>query len=270
MRVPDDVLNCVAFLGGGDEGPGGLLRMIPRGTGFFLSMDTSPPSDREHVYFVTARHVAIRLNEAPQRMIRVNTTSGGSYRVPIPGHIDWVFHDDTSVDIALVKWTPDPKLVQHTTVPTRLLLNQSIIDMESIGPGDDVFIVRLFSKLAGTTRNLPIVRTGTVAMMPGETVPTGLGLQDCYLIEARSLGGISGSPAFVRKGNNFYLMGLMHGHWDIPAGATNDTEVEEVERVNMGIAIVTPASKIMDIIMSEKLVRQRREMDDSRAIQRGS
>ena len=61
-----------------------------------------------------------------------------------------------------------------------------------------------------------------IAMIPDEPVTTSLGDIKAYLVEARSIGGLSGSPAFVRETGaegtgSFYLLGLMHGHWGVPA-----------------------------------------------------
>lgn len=62
-------------------------------------------------------------------------------------------------------------------------------------------------------------------MLPDEKVETKFfGDIDAYLIESRSLGGVSGSPVFFCKpqqtnkgltpGIKVYLGGLIHGHWD--------------------------------------------------------
>ena len=48
--------------------------------------------------------------------------------------------------------------------------------------------------------NLPIVRLGAIAAMPGEYIKTDWGCLRAYLIEARSIGGLSGSPVFIRVG----------------------------------------------------------------------
>ena len=68
-------------------------------------------------------------------------------------------------------------------------------------------------------------------MIPGEKIPFYNGLIEAYLIESRSIGGLSGSPVFVRptitmQGQNekgelmmlsgvgrFYLFGSVIGHW---------------------------------------------------------
>lgn len=54
-------------------------------------------------------------------------------------------------------------------------------------------------------------------MIPSELIHTDkLGDIEVYLIEARSIGGVSGSPVFVResfpRAGKHYLLGLMHGH----------------------------------------------------------
>ena len=112
---------------------------------------------------------------------------------------------------------------------------------------------------------------GNIAMMPNEPVPTKIGLIDAYLIEARSIGGLSGSPAFVRETivgiGNFHLMGLMHGHWDLPVDMVNDEastpdEPDVSQAVNMGIAIVVPAKKIMEVLNRNELVEMRAKGDE--------
>jgi hypothetical protein len=99
------------------------------------------------------------------------------------------------------------------------------------------------------------------------------------LIEARSIGGLSGSPVFVRETINLktgddeflsglgpiYLLGVIHGHWDIPPDAKNDIRVvDETGSVNMGVAIVTPASKLLDVINQDELMEARRQAAEDR------
>jgi hypothetical protein len=53
----------------------------------------------------------------------------------------------------------------------------------------------------GRQRNIPIVRIGNVASMPHEPVATkNRGAIEAYLVEARSVGGLSGSPVLVQLG----------------------------------------------------------------------
>jgi hypothetical protein len=50
----------------------------------------------------------------------------------------------------------------------------------------------------------------------------------------------------------------MHGHWDLPIGVGT----EEAEAVNMGIAIVVPAQKILEVLYHPELVAMREERDN--------
>jgi hypothetical protein len=149
-----------------------------------------------------------------------------------------------------------------------------------IGIGDEVFSTGLFGPVDGTKRNIPIVRHGNISMMPGEQIQTELGYADLYLVEARSLPGISGSPVFVRPTLDFkikhktgfpadvfaagvgvILLGLMHGHWDVRESEMNEAFFQQDRKrgVNMGIGMVVPAIKILETINQEELTAMRRE-----------
>jgi hypothetical protein len=101
---------------------------------------------------------------------------------------------------------------------------------------------------------------------------------EVYLAEGRSIGGLSGSPVFVRPttrivglGNEqgpqavfgmggFRFLGLMRGHWDFPLGV----QVGQAEAVNMGISIVVPAKKILETLYHPELVALRDKQDELR------
>jgi len=269
MRVPDEVRQCVAYLGLPDTAEDGRDAMLPKGTAFFVSVPSESVKDVEYIYVVTAKHVARALKHQ-QFLLRVNNTNGTATFVR-SGDVRWWFHPtDESADVAVLRWAP-PQFVQHKRVSVSMFLTDEIIRNKGIGTGDEVFITGLFVHLAGSARNLPIVRMGNIAMMPDEPVPTRMGLIDAYLIEARSIGGLSGSPAFVRETvpagiGGFYLLGLMHGHWDIPPeardGQVPQGDEEAQGKVNMGIAVVVPASKILEVLNQPSLVEIRKTRDE--------
>ena len=58
-------------------------------------------------------------------------------------------------------------------------------------------MIGLYTSQYGSVRNIPIARTGNVAAIPDEPVWTGRGFAAGYLVEARSIAGLSGSPAFL-------------------------------------------------------------------------
>jgi hypothetical protein len=96
---------------------------------------------------------------------------------------------------------------------------------------------------------------------------------EAYLAEGRSIGGLSGSPVFVRntvktpvEGINGvsqlyglgdgHLLGLTHGHWDLPVSFS---AAEQAEAVNMGVSIIVPARKILEVLYHPELTAMRKE-----------
>ncbi len=161
-----------------------------------------------------------------------------------------------------------------------MIATEDVIRDRDIGVGDDAFLTGLFSNHYGRDRNIPIVRVGSIAAMPGEKVEVDFFgtavLIDAYLLEARSIGGLSGSPVFVvtsgfrgggviHAGPQFYLLGLMRGHWDVRLSAADAviTDEQRREAVNMGIAVVVPASKILDLTNQPRFVEQRQAAEAS-------
>ncbi len=233
-----------------------------------------------HIYLVTAKHVAAQV-QGREFVVRMNSKDQ-EQAIWVRGRCTdrFYFHPtDPSVDAAVIPYAPSREKFDYEAIPTTMFLTDEIVRSGSVGPGDEVFLTGLFVHFFGSKKNVPIVRHGNVAMLPTEKVSTKIGETDAYLIEARSIGGLSGSPAFVRKtvniktseegegeiisapsGRGIYLMGLMHGHWDIPSEEKNDMRATDEEgKVNMGIAIVVPATKILEVINQEELMQSRRE-----------
>jgi hypothetical protein len=235
------------------------------GTAFFVLIPSSIAGSG-FIYLVTARHVAEKLSN--NLFIKMNKKDGQSLLVQ-GKEAKWFTHPtDGSVDVAVLPWAPSLEEFDYKYIHADMLLSDKIIQTEGIGVGDEVFITGLFAHVRGSNRNLPIVRIGNIAMMPDEVVPTELGNIEAYLVEARSIGGLSGSPAFVRKTvpvgiGGFYLLGLMHGHWEIPTRNKNDLLMNDdlSGKVNMGIAIVVPAKKILEVLYHPDLVKMRAQFE---------
>jgi hypothetical protein len=260
MRVPDEIRDCVVFIGVVDPAtqfsPGATIFMQPIGTAFIVSLLVDQATNATICYLVTARHVAIAAPEL-LKVMRFNRKDGTAGIIPL-GHDRWFFHDDPTVDIAVIPINMTPDMFAKSISVNDFGTNTKLAE-KRIGVGDEVFIAGLFSQFVGSKANIPIVRMGNIAMMPEEQVPTSIGNIDAFLIEARSIGGISGSPAFVRETRaggfgvgDFLLLGVMHGHWDLPAELKNDLALNR-SAVNVGIAIVVPSQKILDILDREPL-----------------
>jgi hypothetical protein len=236
------------------------------GTAFFVSIPSSIEGT-SYIFLVTAKHVAEKLGNS-HFFIRINKKDGSSLTFEAEG-AKWLTHPtDGSVDVAVLPWAPSLEEFDYKAVHVNMFLSNEIVQKEGIGVGDEVFITGLFAHVSGSNRNLPIVRMGNIAMMPDEVIPTEFGELEAYLVEARSIGGLSGSPAFVRKTvplgiGGFYLLGLMRGHWEIPAQSKNDLLMNDdlLGTVNMGIAIVVPAKKILEVLNHPELVKMREQKD---------
>lgn len=263
MIVPDRVRKCVVFIG--YQMADGQQRLA--GSGFFIGKDTDTDQATD-VFLVTARHVidGIRKLGIQDIFVRGNTTSGDTAWARCEG-TDWRFHPtEQNVDIALLR-TSVPGGWDHLVIPISMCATAEVMKNNEVGLGDEVFITGLFRHHHGHQRNIPIVRVGNLAALTEERVVTkAYGAIDAYLIEARSIGGLSGSPVFLNlgvvrfinggvkhatTGPIQFLLGLIHGHFD-----AQDSSIDEVAedardslsgaKVNTGIAIVTPITKVIE------------------------
>lgn len=275
VRLNDDFRKGVAFIGFGDA-----EEFSAKGTGFFVGHDG-------YLHFVTAKHIAIGIGDNPFH-IRLNTKTGNSQTI----HIDpinqfrWFFHDDETVDVAVfpVRLNIDPFEIGH--FQSENFATDAQIEKEHIGAGDRIYTIGLFRLMVDSKRNLPIVHSGSIAMVPHEEkVPvrdwddeTRLGrkLIEAFLVEQQSLQGLSGSPVLVQPHldlNNLtttsgeiknvratqrdvMLLGVWQGSWE----ATPD-EVLAAEtvglRVALGVGVVVPSQKVLEILESDPLKRLR-------------
>lgn len=284
MIVPKVFQRNVVFIGIMQEG-----EFIPKATAFIVQWT-------EHqfywTYVVTAEHVISGLLEKKWDIwIRFNLTNGTAGEMRVDSKY-WKFYpDELGVsDVAVLPLSTDPvplketnELVKFDIAPIPLngdhamSATRTIIEDKHIGTGDEINIVGLFRSHYGKMRNVPIVRTGNIAQLDGDPVFTKFkGFIDGYLIEARSIGGLSGSPVYVNMpplrfleggiseqtiGIRFYLLGLIHGHFDI-ADLTADTVAEDggtASSINAGIGIVVPVEKIIETIQQADLAQQRLE-----------
>jgi len=267
VRVSDEILKCVGFVSKGEN------IFDYRGTAFIVSV----PHDENTgcLHLVTAKHVALAI-PAGEACIAVNAKDGLP-RWMKQGDTPWFFHPtDPSVDVAVL---PMASGMIHAydarDVSVQMFATKEVIAEEKIGLGDELVNVGLFRPFSGSSGLLePIVRTGNVAMMPKSRIPSDMfGSLEGYLAEGRSIGGLSGSPVFVRSTVNMdvqnylgepakmsglgpmRLLGLIHGHWDAPG----DFEKEVQKPVNMGVSIIVPADKILEVLYSPELCAVRDE-----------
>lgn len=264
MIVPPEIRKCVVYLGRRDAK--GISHLA--GTAFILCKFVR--RETAYLYLVTAAHVIKQLRLAPSMFVRLNLRDKGTKEIEIKAD-DWIFHEsDSTVDVAILRMPGDLlDGCDHLAFPLYQLADKSKRLM--IEPGLEVFLTGLFVRHQGRERNIPIVRVGTIAANPEEKVKTRLGEMDAYLVEVRSTGGLSGSPVYVeikglKSGDGkiipldpslLQLLGVVHGHWDEELAAIDSIPSEDLpmlKRINMGIAIVSPAEKIFEVLMQSKII----------------
>jgi hypothetical protein len=289
MRVPSEFLDSVGYVCV-RRMIDGVERFDIGGTGFFVTVSSEAyPNERQYLYFVTAKHSVERAsNIGSPLFVRVNTKDGRVIYVEIKRR--WVFEPtNPGVDLAVVPFGREGEgaiPLDFQPIPeTSFAYGPAIVNL-NIGVGDDLVIVGLFTQRHGIRQNYPIIRAGIIAAMPEENLVDDSGEPyQAYLIEARSIGGLSGSPVIiilddilrrpVRLGTPpsfhpiYMLLGVVRGHWDMKKnGERSDFVDDELEQVNMGIAIVTPIQCLQYILHGEELVHMRNKLDEEFAEQR--
>lgn len=304
VRVPDQVLKTAVFLG--VDGPRGREY---GGTGYIVSVDYGPGqvlherldgittvSRYPFRFLVTAAHVAEELEGAVDFYIRANLRDGSLAELKQQReNARWWYHptEREAVDCAAMLLPLETaNSLDIASVPVTMFVSDEIVKSANLGVGDEVFIAGLFTKAQGIDRNIPIVRIGNVAMMPNEKIPfptRDKPNQSLYadLLESRSIGGLSGSPVFIREtlrlrvhadadGNvmsglryaingvdinasvwdgemqglgRFHFFGSVVGHWGV-AGLSSTQR----EAVNMGIAPMVPAQRILEVIGQQEVL----------------
>lgn len=266
LIIPPQVTQCVVFIG--CQKIDGTFVYL--GTAFYYAIQ--PQADEAYsTYLVTARHVLDNVRSKlslDQVFIRVNLKNGTSthYSANIS---DWYIHPtDASLDVAIFR-TTIPDEFDHIAVADQMCVTDEILTEHEVGLGDEVFITGLFRHHHGVNKNVPIARVGNLAsMLIPQIMTEHCGEIEAYLIEARSIGGLSGSPVFLNfgitrsiqgqiKNSNsgkpiYYLLGLVHGHFDERTSQIDNSINDDglsIDKVNTGIAIVVPFKKIKEVIV---------------------
>ncbi len=266
MKVPDEVRKTVGFVAYASLVNGDI---VPVGTFFFVGHNPiEGETTSRRMYAVTARHVidGLRSKGRNDLTLRMNPKEPGAPLITVTTDLDgWFRHpSDDSIDVA-IREMGIPKNADHLVIPFNMCATPDVVAEHEVALGDEIFISGHFRHHFGKARNIPIVRTGNLAALGEERVQTkSFGEIDAILIEARSIGGLSGSPVFlnlgaVRQINGgvkfatgaspiFFLLGLIHGHFDSPSDDALDVGFVATEKINAGIAIVVPISKVREVI----------------------
>jgi len=203
MQVTDEVLNCTAFLGTKTR-----RGFAAAGTAFFICYEQD---DFVFVYLVTTAHLMwpgrSRHEKGPPAGyldLRVNSQTGVPSIEKIE-HSEWLYAErgiDLAIrpemaSIASVSEFPMEGDVGVLNMNGGIALRSTDAGKKGLTIGDEIFVVGAFVPHVGESKNIPIVRTGNIAAMPHEPIPFSSPRVPPYLVETRSIGGLSGSPVFL-------------------------------------------------------------------------
>jgi hypothetical protein len=245
-------------------------------------------------YFVTARH-CIENVPSDEIFVRINKKTQGFFDFKTRRD-DWLIHESADVAILLATLSQDVfAQLDIGAIPIEYFVTNQYryagpwfptivaanpFEKEGgwlINVGEEVYFLGLFIQETGLRRNLPIARYGMISRMPQEPIKMRRDdmttfEQYAYLVECRSWGGHSGSPAIwvwpgiMGKGQMTLpmgivqgLMGLVSAHYEIPVKArTRDDVLEEIRTgVNAGMGIITPSHYITELLERHDVIEDR-------------
>jgi hypothetical protein len=232
------------------------------------------------IYAVTNRHV---LNQG-FLVLRLNTRDAGVATVPTE-LTEWFFHPDN--DDVSARPLDMGREHQWLAVNMKDFVTEEMVASNTVGVGDEVFMVGRLVTREGIQQNNPVVRFGHLSMMRDaiKREDDG-GRQESFLVECRSISGFSGSPVFVQPSpqgvahfgrlqivpivapgafEGVHLLGIDWCHiplWKNVYQSDEKTPIGLRMEQNTGIAGVVPAWRLAQILNHDTLVEQRRKEDE--------
>lgn len=268
MRVEDRVLKNVVFVGIETNGI-----FTPLGTGFLVCVAAGDLSSN---YLVTADHVVDLISE-DAIFVRVNRPVGDRATIRIP-KARVRRHSNSKNDIAIFLFPLDRSVTDHVLLPMDRAHLDSSREVWGPGIGDEVVAIGLYTSHYGEIRNRPVARIGNIAAMPEEPVRTDAGYVTAYLVEIRSIGGLSGSPVYLnvpqfriqdgeiqtRDSPRYQPIGMLIGYHFIETQedqivvpqfqndeAAEDHEGDRPGKLNTGFGVVIPIERVIEILESD-------------------
>jgi hypothetical protein len=270
------------------------------GTGFLIGY----PSEVEnyHFYAVTNAHVI----DEGSPVIRLNTHDGKSDVLEYACD-DWITHPGGD-DLAVCPIKPPLDAYKNIALNWNLVVvsEEFMRNKHASYVGAEVFMVGRFVNHEGKQKNTPAVRFGNIAMMPEEPIKGYKGHeQECFLVEMRSHGGFSGSPAFLALPERTYSVqpdpGIMPSDWVytpqapipyshikllgvdcshislrepvmMPNPKVGEEDKEHPEgwyvKTNTSMAAVIPTWRLEDLLESHEDLKMQRKIEDERRLEK--
>jgi hypothetical protein len=284
-RFEDTLSKTVVKITAQAEGVSGELS----GTGFLVQVqETRLPGNMIIVYLVTNRHVAkamipdstgrdvahrvTRMDATVNLKVPVNGTKAKVIPLPPEGPYQWHFPVDGSIDLALI---PFPLKDDYDAVSIGIanFLTPDVWQKLRIGAGDKVLTCGYFLHYAGAHQFQPIIREGSLAMIPDDAMPVPIGgSANIYLADLHIIPGNSGSPLFLAPsftlggfvtdssgGMPYGLIGVVSGYmWeDDRLTLRAATDYEGTLHANSGIATIVPVEQLKQLLYNPEVQHER-------------
>jgi hypothetical protein len=147
-------------------------------------------------------------------------------------------------------------------IPVSNFATHDVAVDQNISEGERILFTGYFYQFEDFKKFQPIVREGTLAMMPDEKLKTTLGKPgSLYLGDLHVFGGNSGSPLFVNLGGfrnggiiaggqPYRLLGIVSGfyHEDSNLQFTVASTVSVKQEQNSGIAMIVPVDELKTLL----------------------
>jgi hypothetical protein len=171
--------------------------------------------------------------------------------------------------LAVAPFSASPEVYDYQRVPVDIFVTPEMVEKKLVVEGDPVLFFGLFIQSFQKVHTLePIVRSGTLAMVPNEAMETTLHkLGRVYLAEVHAFSGNSGSPVFVdtnkfinpSMGYSYKLLGVISGEVLESSDFVMHVTTSYTANVtaNSDVSVVAPANEIKGILDDPSLQAER-------------
>jgi hypothetical protein len=272
-KIPERLLKSVFYLYRTVEDAN--KRKNHGGTGFFVGVPSEQHRGRSYIYGISNWHVVLAGGYSVIRTMK----DDGTPAIIEFDQIEWEFIPNKG-DVAI-----SPKLnvddYDVTFIHTDYFAINKVIDEQSIGVGDEIFMIGRFIDHEGAVTNYPSARFGAISIMPTIIKEQKNAKKiESYVIDMHSRTGYSGSPVYIYRtpGNNLdeafrtgetklggsllCLLGIHWGqfpeYWEIVDNKKMSKSKKEFIKGISGMTCVLPAQNILDLLNIDKFKKQRK------------
>ncbi|MGO8732821.1 MAG: hypothetical protein ACLQVM_08500 [Terriglobia bacterium] len=185
---------------------------------------------------------------------------------------NWHFSTDDSVDLAVALAPISSEEYDFARIPTKQFLTLDDMHNRKAVEGDPLLFSGLFIQLYDLNSEIkslePIVRSGSLAMVPEGLLPTTMQRKPGHILlaDAHVFHGNSGSPVFVDTarferafGSSYQFLGVICGevYENEDLTFTVTASISATVGANSDVSIVVPAWQILDILDLPELKKER-------------